>query len=143
MQLRQDIGILTAPSGELSDAGRADLLYRLFITFPRESVSDVQWLRLIMNWQPFDPLKGKPLGLTVAEQARWYNLAQKLDEADEGGEREIELTIKQRDAIWNRLRSPEFKLIGPVSPQFFAFLKDFCQASGLVYDFEDDGEDDT
>ena len=136
-QLRRDILVILAAS--MPDDERADMMIRLLKTFPRSKVSDKHWFKMLIDWMPMDDRENMR-SLPVTEQAKWFHLAIKLDDLPDDQESQIELTTRERNLVWDRLRDPGFKMTGALSPQWAAFVTHFCQTMGYKFDFEKDDE---
>lgn len=126
-----------------SEEDAALLMYDYFkpIKEGEATVHDKVFLGNIINWVPVDERSGRPKGLPLTEQVRWIKLADRLDDADDEVESEIGLANKDIDAIMERMKSSEYKMVG-LSKPFRDFLTDFLRTTHKYFDDYDPNKSD-
>ena len=127
----------------LSDEEAKQAMFEYFkpIKENEPTVHDKVFLANIINWVPIDERSGRPKGLPLTEQVRWYKLADRLDDVDDEEEGEIGLANKDIDAIMERIKSSEYKPFGLAKP-YREFLTDFLRTTHNHIDEYDPNQDD-
>jgi len=95
-------------------------------------VSDVEWLKLIVNHVPKD-------GLPLTKMAKWLPLAERVNDLDENKEGTFTLSQFQSDLIWERLRSDKF-ILHKMPSAFVSFILDFKKVTGKHFPDEEPEE---
>ena len=99
------------------------------------NVSDVEWLKLIVNHVP----EG---GLPLTKMAKWLPLAERVNDLDENKEGTFTLSQFQTDLIWERLRSDKF-ILHKMPSAFVSFILDFKKTTGKHFSDEEPEEVET
>jgi len=114
---------------DATDATAAAALWRFVnATVGEALVHDKDWLEMIVNWVPAGDEK-KAGGLSVTEQARWLELAMRVNRLDDNKTGKFTLSASQGDLIFKRLCDARFILTG-LSPAWAAFASGFFTAYG-------------
>jgi len=122
------LGMLNLPNEEEAK----EALWKYFAPIKetqKATAHDKQWLQIIVDWTP----EG---GLSLSEMAKWFKLAEHVNQIDEEKEKQFTFSQFQADLIWSRITNEKFKMVR-LDIAFLEFLKEFSDATGKHFEQEE------
>jgi len=96
------------------------------------TVHDKFWLTMIIDWTPQQ-------GIPLTEMAKWLPLAKKVNAIDDMQDNVgIDITQKELDYIWGRMKNPAFT--ARTSAPLLGFIEEFLTVTGLSFETKEKDE---
>ena len=128
------LGMLNLPNEEEAK----DALWEYFAPVKetqKATTHDGQWLQSIVDWTP----EG---GLPLSEMAKWFKLAEHVNQIDEEKEKQFTFSQFQADLIWSRITDDKFKMVR-LDIAFVEFIKEFQSVTGKHFAQEEPPDEPT